>query len=54
MKKIAVLFPIISGGLWGSAGIFIRKLSDFGLNSYTIISSRVLIALIILFIGILI
>ena len=49
-----VLFPIISGGLWGSAGIFIRKLSDFGLNSYTIISSRVLIALIILFIGILI
>ena len=54
MKKIAVLFPIISGVLWGSAGIFIRKLSDFGLNSYTIISSRVLIALIILFIGILI
>ena len=54
MKKIAVLFPIISGGLWGSAGIFIRKLSDFGLNSYTIITSRVLIALIILFIGILI
>lgn len=54
MKEIAVLFPIISGGLWGSAGIFIRKLSDFGLNSYTIISSRVLIALIILFIGILI
>ena len=54
MKKIAVLVPIISGGLWGSAGIFIRKLSDFGLNSYTIISSRVLIALIILFIGILI
>ena len=54
MKKIAVLFPIISGGLWGSAGIFIRKLSDFGLNSYTIISSRVLIALVILFIGILI
>lgn len=54
MKKMAVLFPIISGGLWGSAGIFIRKLSDFGLNSYTIISSRVLIALIILFIGILI
>ena len=54
MKKIAVLFPIISGGLWGSAGIFIRKLSDFGLNSYTIISSRVLIALIILIIGILI
>ena len=54
MKKIAVLFPIISGGLWGSAGIFIRKLSDFGLNSYTIISSRVLIALINVFIGILI
>lgn len=54
MKKMTLLFPIISGGLWGSAGIFVRKLSYFGLNSYTIISSRVLIALIILFIGILI
>ena len=54
MKKMALMFPIISGGLWGSAGIFIRKLSSFGVDSYTIISSRVLIALIILFIGILI
>jgi drug/metabolite transporter (DMT)-like permease len=54
MKKMALIFPIISGGLWGSAGIFVRKLSSFGVNSYTIISSRVLLALIILFIGILI
>ena len=54
MKKFALMFPIISGGLWGSAGIFVRKLSYFGVNSYTIISSRVLISLIILFIGILI
>lgn len=54
MKKIALLFPLISGGLWGSAGIFIRKLTYFGVNSYTVISSRVLIALIILFITILI
>ncbi len=53
MKKLMLMFPIISGGLWGSAGIFVRKLSYFGVNSYTIISSRVLIALIILFIGIL-
>ena len=53
MKKMALMFPIISGGLWGSAGIFVRKLSYFGVNSYTIISSRVLIALVILFIGIL-
>lgn len=54
MKKMMLIFPIISGGLWGSAGIFVRKLSYFGVNSYTIISSRVLIALIMLFIGILI
>ena len=53
MKKIAVLFPIIAGGLWGAAGLFVRKLTYFGVNSYSIISSRVLIALIILFIGIL-
>ena len=54
MKQMMLIFPIISGGLWGSAGIFVRKLSYFGVNSYTIISSRVLIALSILFIGILI
>ena len=54
MKKIKFLLPIISGGLWGSAGIFVRKLSYFGANSYTIISSRALLALLILLIGILI
>ena len=54
MKKMSLMFPIISGGLWGSAGIFVRKLSYFGVDSSTIISSRVLLALIILFIGILI
>ena len=54
MKKMTLMFPIISGGLWGSAGIFVRKLSYFGVDSYTIISSKVLISLIILFIGLLI
>ena len=54
MRKISLMFPIISGGLWGSVGIFVRKLSYFGVDSYTIISSRVLISLIILFIGLLI
>ena len=54
MRKMSLMFPIISGALWGSVGIFVRKLSYFGVDSYTIISSRVLISLIILFIGILI
>lgn len=54
MKKMSLMFPIISGGLWGSVGIFVRKLSYFGVDSYTVISSRVLISLIILFIGLLI
>ena len=53
MKKMLFIFPIVSGGLWGSAGIFVRKLSSFGVNSPTIIFSRVLLASFILLMGIL-
>ncbi len=51
-NKITQLFPIISGICFGSAGIFVRELSNRGMDSYTIVSSRVMIAVIILFLGI--
>ncbi|MDR3355246.1 MAG: DMT family transporter [Synergistaceae bacterium] len=53
MKKLMLLLPIVSGILWGSVGIFVRELSAFGADSYTVLSSRMLIAALILFIGIL-
>ncbi|WJD83575.1 DMT family transporter [Priestia megaterium] len=52
IKQLYWIFPLISGGLFGSVGIFVRKLDTFGMDSYTVLSSRVLVATILLFIGI--
>lgn len=50
-KKLILFLPIISGIFWGSGGVFVRILNNFGLDSITIFSSRVSLATIILFIG---
>ncbi|WP_394903308.1 DMT family transporter [Clostridium butyricum] len=54
MKKLILILPILSGVLWGSAGVFVRILNDFGMDRYTILSSRMLIATAILLITMLI
>lgn len=54
MKKLILTLSIIAGVLWGSVGIFVRELSAFGVDSYTVLSSRMLLATLILFIGILV
>ena len=52
MNKLIVAAPVLSGIFWGSTGIFVRHLSDMGLNSITIMFSRVLAAAVMLFLGI--
>ena len=52
MKKLMLVIPVMSGVLWGSAGIFVRTLSAFGFDNFTIITSRFLLAAVILFVGI--
>lgn len=47
MKRIYNIMPIISGICFGSAGIFVRELSE-NMNSTSIISSRVFIAILLL------
>lgn len=53
-KKIMLGLAILSGVLWGSGGVFVRKLSDFGMDDWTIISSRAVLAAAALFLGMLI
>lgn len=53
-RKIILLFPLIAGIFWGSGGIFVRTLKEYGMNSVTIFSTRILLECIILFIGLLI
>lgn len=45
------LLPILSGIMWGSAGIFVRKLSEWGLNSISIVETRIILAIIIIIIS---
>ena len=53
LKRIIPIFPILSGILWGAAGIFVRKSIDLGMNNITIVSSKMIIAVIVMFISIL-
>ncbi|MBQ6908196.1 MAG: EamA family transporter [Clostridia bacterium] len=34
LKKIAPLFPLLSGVLWGLTGIFVRKLNGIGMDNF--------------------
>ena len=52
MKKGLVILPVISGILWGAAGIFVRQLGAMGMTTYTIVASRVIVAAVIMGIGI--
>ena len=53
MKKIAFILPLISGGMWGASGVFIRRLSEYGMDNSTILFSRTAIAAILIFIAVL-
>lgn len=45
------LLPVLSGIMWGSAGIFVRILTEYGMDSITIVESRVVPAVVILLCG---
>ncbi|MGC4017905.1 MAG: DMT family transporter [Muricomes sp.] len=49
-----LFLPILAGALWGSVGIYVRKLYSYNMDDYTVLSSRVLVAAVLLFFVILI
>lgn len=53
LNKIVFMFPILSGIMFGAAGVFVRTLTGFGFNNGTIIFARVFFAMIIMFLLIL-
>lgn len=48
MKKIAPIFVLLAGCLWGSMGIFVRGLNAYGFESMEIVFFRVFGAMILL------
>ena len=49
MKKALYLMPVLAGVFWGSVGVFVRTLTDFGMDNYTVLGSRMAVAVVILF-----
>lgn len=54
MKKISVLFILISGILWGCLGIFVRVLNAKGIDSMDVVFLRAIITAVAMFIYLLI
>lgn len=48
MKKLIWIFPVFSGIFWGSVGVFVRYLKAVSMDSFTIVESRVMVAVVIL------
>ena len=44
MRSPLLLLPILSGVMWGTSGIFVRDLSDHGLDNFTIVFAREILA----------
>ena len=47
MKKLAVLFVLIAGTLWGCIGIFVRRYTALGLSSMQTVTIRMTLAAIL-------
>lgn len=51
MKNWSYMIPITSGILWGSIGVFVRTLSALGMDSYTVLSTRMSVSAVLMFVG---
>lgn len=47
-NKIFYLLPILSGITWGTAGFFVRTLTEWGMDTITLLESRLWMAVIVL------
>lgn len=54
MKKIILFLPILSGIMFGASGVFVRKLTAYGMDNFTVLFLRVAFALFAMLVGILI
>lgn len=54
MKKFAALLPLTAGVLWGSVGVFVRKMTAFGMDNSTILFARMFLGVLIMLAGLLV
>ena len=53
IKKIAALLPLTAGVLWGCVGVFVRRMTAFGMDNFTILFARMFLGVLIMLIGLL-
>ena len=53
MNRFAALLPLTAGVLWGSVGVFVRKMTAFGMDNSTILFSRMFLGSMIMLAGLL-
>lgn len=49
-KKLAPIIAILTGVMWGSGGIFIKTLDAYGIDNWTMIASKNLVAIPLIFV----
>ena len=54
MKQFAALLPVMAGVLWGSVGVFLRKMTAFGMDNSTVMFARMSFGIVIMFVGFLV
>ena len=53
MNKFAAVLPVTAGILWGSVGVFLRRMTDFGMDNFTVMFARMTFGVILMLAGIL-
>lgn len=46
--KIFLIFPVLSGIMWGSGGVFVRTFTSLGMDNFTMLFTRVVVAVLLL------
>ena len=49
-KKLSMLYILLAGSLWGSMGVYVRKMNAYGLSALEIVQIRITLSLI--FVGV--
>ena len=40
-KKLSMLYILLAGSLWGSMGVYVRKMNAYGLSALEIVQIRI-------------
>ena len=50
MKKLAPIFILLAGALWGSMGIFVRRYNAHDMSSMEIVALRAVVTVVMMFV----